>query len=145
MKLKDISNRISKIKLSILIGVLSTLILIFLLGITFNFKPKQIKPSIPPSGKKIFLPDTQPSGIKQKEEAFQLINHPDVFLSNYCPFESSEFKISSAFQSLPVGHFSFNVKLNLNDPQKAKQEFKKWLIGLGFSEDQINTLDIFYQ
>lgn len=89
-------------------------------------------------------PDTAPIGDEEVQRKFQLENHPDIYLVNQAPFETSAFYISSRFETTPTEHFVFRVELKGADRAAARLEFENWLKFLGLTEDQIGTLDIEY-
>ena len=87
------------------------------------------------------LPDTQPEGAAEAEAEFQRQNHPDVFLSNFTPFESATFSLSSEFIGEENGHFRFTVT---SQTSAGKNDFLNWLKSLNLSDNQIAELDISY-
>ncbi len=101
---------------------------------TYTFTTISSDPSITPA---------QGDTVPQHENQQNKINDPDVFLSNYTPYQTGEFSIDSALTPYPNDHFFFNVTLNKSDPQ-AKQSFINWLKSLTLSDDQIAKLDIRY-
>jgi hypothetical protein len=93
------------------------------------------------------LPDTGPNQeqIKQSEE-LQRNESPDVFLSNYTPYETDLFTMSSEYASSPVGHFYFTViKKQGGSENIIRTQVKEWILSLGLTEIQYNNLDVRYK
>lgn len=120
-------------------------------GVTYTFVIKTQKGTLgrtysfttlgPPQ---TFLPDTNP-GLNESDQAFQIQNHPDVYLSNQTPFATTQFAISSEFKTDPSGHFAFTLILKGSNKDAAKEAFIDWLISIGLTDDQIGLLDISYR
>lgn len=86
--------------------------------------------------------DTQPEGAAEAENAFQRVNHPDVYLSNNVPYSSGTFSVASEFVTSPEGHFQFTVT---SLQSTGKEDFIAWLKTLLLDDDQIAKLDVIYQ
>jgi len=86
--------------------------------------------------------DTQPEGAAESENAFERVNHPDIFLSNNLPHTQQTFSATSEFADIPVGHFVFTVKILKST---GKEDFIAWLKTLLFTDEQISRLDVSYQ
>lgn len=93
------------------------------------------------------LPDTGPNPTAVKEsEDIQLETSPDVYLSNYTPFETQKFRITSAYKATPTGHFAFTVVTKGEASLEViKSEVEAWARGHGLTETQVNSLDISYE
>jgi len=70
---------------------------------------------------------------------------PDLFLSNHTPYKGKDFSVTYDFTTTPNEHFYFTVTLSGSNHDQAKQDFLNWLTSLGFSDAQIQSLDIRYQ
>ena len=81
---------------------------------------------------------------QQQENDQQRQAAPDVYLSNYTPYSGSDFSISSNY-NLPLHHYQFAVTLSGSDQTQAKQDFLSWLKTLGYTDQEIQSLDITYQ
>lgn len=106
--------------------------------------PKVVQPTSVLPKKTYYRKDTAPSGGAESTDSYQLKNYPDLYLSNQTPFTNNFFSISYEFVKTPKEHFRFTVELK-GDEKTAKEEFRKWLITLGFNSDQIDKLDIVYK
>lgn len=80
--------------------------------------------------------------VDKNAEDFNKTNHPDVYVANKTPYETTDFSVTSRFvPGYPEGHYGFSVTQNTANAQKA---FVAWLHSLGLSDEMINTLDIIY-
>ena len=84
------------------------------------------------------IPDTMPEGAREQEDAFQRENHPDVYLSNFTPYESPSFSLTSEFVE-EESIFRFTM---VQKTQSAESDFRNWLSSLELSEEQISRLKI---
>lgn len=92
----------------------------------------------PPSA----LPDTQPPGAAQQSEEFNRQNHPDIFLANKTPIKQASFDLyKGTLKSTPQEHYSF---VAVSKADSAKDDLLSYLLSLGLTQDQINSLDIVY-
>ena len=93
------------------------------------------------------LPDTgpNPTAIKESED-LQREARPDVYLSNYTPYETDSFSITSEYKTSPTGHFAFIVIVKNNASESTiRNEVAAWAASHGITETQFNSLDISYQ
>lgn len=87
-----------------------------------------------------YLPDTQPPGAAQQSEEFNRQNHPDIFLANKTPIKQTTFDLyKGTLKSTPQEHYSFVL---VTKADLAKADLSTYLISLGLTQDQINSLDI---
>lgn len=89
--------------------------------------------------------DTRDDQAIADQEAQDLREHPDFYLSNRVPYATESFSVTSDFESNVPAHFYFVVTLKDVDQNKAKQDFISWLKSLSFQDGQISSLDIRYQ
>lgn len=80
------------------------------------------------------------NGYDHAQQQLKIVN-PDVFLSNYTPYNSDTFSVESAISSSINGHFYFLVTLHA-DSQASLRSFYQWLSSLNLSQSQIQSLDI---
>lgn len=92
-----------------------------------------------------FLPDTQPEGAYEKQEADLKENHTDYYVNNNTPYETTTFSVVSEFNPNPPDHFFFIVTSKGADKTQARDDFNIWLQSLDLSNEQIGTLDIQYK
>lgn len=103
-------------------------------SVSYSFTTTSPNPSVTP---------VQGDTVPQHENQQSKITDTDVFLSNYTPYETADFRVESALTPYPTDHFFFNVTLNKNNPS-AKQLFVSWLHSLSLTDTQIASLDIRY-
>jgi hypothetical protein len=92
-----------------------------------------------------YLPDTQPQGAYEKEEADLKENHTDYYVNNNTPYETGTFSVVSEFNPNPPDHFFFIVTSKATDKTQARNDFNIWLQSLDLSNEQIGKLDIQYK
>ena len=93
------------------------------------------------------LPDTAPNPTEVKaSEDLQRTASPDAYLSNYTPYDTQKFTVTSSFKSTPTGHMAFTVvtkgEVSL---EVVKSEVRAWGLLHGLTDTQFKTLDISYQ
>lgn len=75
----------------------------------------------------------------------QFHNQPDLFVSNFLPYETQDFAASSDFTESPTSHFYFVVVLKNSNNNLSMEKFHQWLLSLGLEQQQIAQLDIRYK
>lgn len=85
-----------------------------------------------------------PEGAAEKEEDFQLKNHPDFYLFRKTPFDDPAFSVTSNLKPLPHEHFGFSVTIKSADKAKGRTTFLNWVKSQGLTLEQISSLDIEY-
>ena len=90
------------------------------------------------------LPNTRPNPTEiQNSEDLQKEARPDVYLSNYAPFETDAFTISSEYRTQPTGHFAFIVQLKEGQSEnEVRNAVEAWTISHSLTSEQYNSLDI---
>ena len=91
-----------------------------------------------------YLPDTQPVGEYEKEQADLKNNNTDIYVTNQTPYEAASFTIESAFESQVPSHFYFTVRPKIQDDAKVREYVRLWLQLLDLTDAQIQSLDIRY-
>lgn len=79
--------------------------------------------------------------IAKKSDQFLLQNHPDIFLLNNTPYNSSDFSIKQK-QSTDKIEFVVTVKTN---KASAKNAFFVWARGLGLTDEMLEKISISYE
>jgi len=92
-----------------------------------------------------FAPDTAPVDSEKIQEDFQKNNHPDIYLSNQLPFETTTTKIIAVFVKTPQGHYRIIVRSKSGDKEKSRTEGINWMKSKGLTNAQINNLDVQYE
>ena len=81
--------------------------------------------------------------VEKSTNQFDLINQPDIYLYNHCPYTGSDFSITSSIGS--NGYPQFTVTTIGNNAPQAKNDFIVWAESLGLTANQIQSLNITYQ
>lgn len=80
--------------------------------------------------------------VDKNAEDFNKTAHPDVYVANKTPHDTTDFSVTSRFvPGYPEGHYGFTVTQHTQNAQKA---FIAWLHSLGLSDETINGLDVVY-
>lgn len=91
-----------------------------------------------------YLPDTKPTGFAQEEKKYLQDEYPDAYVANNTPFESTTFKIDSAYKTEPNNHYYFIVTKKITDENQVRTDVNAWLSSLQLSPSQIQSLEIEY-
>lgn len=99
------------------------------------------------------LPNTRPEQeVIDAENAYLREHDPDIYLSNYTPYGEESFSIVSYFNE-EQDRYAFIVEPNVENryaevtPEivaKMKADANRWMLSLGLTQQQINSLEIQY-
>ncbi len=89
-------------------------------------------------------PAVEPPGYYEEVREQQIQEYPDIYLSNYVPFETAVFSITAAKNN--EGFYVFTV-IGKGDASRetVKQQAEKWIISQGLAREQISQLQITYK
>lgn len=123
-------------------------------GVPYRYTVKYPNENIPPESftftvegpTPTLLPDTGPSQEEiESYEEHERDTYPDVFLAGKTPYEDNFFSVTSDFTKTPTDHFYFTVTMKGDNSEESKNDFLNWLKTFGFTDNQINSLDISYK
>ncbi len=86
----------------------------------------------------------EPPGYYEELRDQQIQEFPDIYLSNYVPFETAVFSITAAKNNDGIYIFTVTRKGNAS-PVAVKQQAEQWIISQGLAREQISQLQITYK
>ncbi|MGE5041638.1 MAG: Ig-like domain-containing protein [Candidatus Levyibacteriota bacterium] len=86
---------------------------------------------------------TLPTGQAQQDQEYLKANRPDIFISNYVPYQGSTFSVTSGY-STGQDRFIFTVTAK-NTGVNVKQDFLDWAKSKGLNDAQAGQLLVTYK
>jgi len=128
----------TKLKIGIIVG---SIILIIIGGVVayVMLKPNQPVKQVSPINNSPAMP--QESLDRMKE--YDRINSPTTYLANLLPVDEATFKMTYAIDPARKA-LVFTVEPKALSLQQVQEDVQKWLLGIGLSEAQIDSLIIEY-
>lgn len=137
-------------KLFLIIGILIILLFILILALaqlnqktTSNTPTPTLSPFTSQAPIPTFIPDTRPVDLVKQIEEDNRTKHPEVFLANKMPYQTTNFSINFYYKE-SIQTFAFTV-LSSEDQQQGKTDALAWIKSTGLTDAQIATLDIAYK
>lgn len=87
-------------------------------------------------------PDTRPVDVITQTEERNRVEHPDIYLANKMPYNSTDFSMDSSLDA--SGNITFTVTSTKYGGSELQRKVALWLLSLNLTVDQINSLKIVY-
>lgn len=87
----------------------------------------------------------EPAGFFEEEKEHQIQEFPDIYLSNYTPYETDQFTIESKHNATRGGFDFIVTKKGIIDQKDLQNQVNLWITSQGISQNQISNLTITYQ